>query len=140
MCLLYVEGQRFFDFVYTIAIFAEFDLVRSIYMAEDPSRCSDQETRTREFVRLLSLYEQELSGYIVSLVPNWADGDEIAQETKLRLWEQFERYDSAKDFGAWARTIAHFMVLAYRKRSKRTSARFSQQFIDLVRHPQSLCR
>ena len=101
-------------------------------MAENHSRRSDREAGTREFVRLLSLHEQELNGYIVSLVPNWADADEIAQETKLRLWEQFERYDPAKDFGVWARTIAYFLVLAYRKRSKRTSARFSDQFVDLV--------
>jgi RNA polymerase sigma-70 factor, ECF subfamily len=101
-------------------------------MAADPSIRADQDSRTAEFVRLLGLYEQELSGYIVSVVPNWADADEIAQETKLRLWEQFERYDPTKDFGAWARTIAYFMVLAYRKRSQRTSTRFSQQFIDLV--------
>lgn len=100
-------------------------------MAANPAR-PDHEARTAEFVRLLGLYEQELSGYIVSLVPNWADADEIAQETKLRLWEQFERYDPTKDFGAWARTIAYFMVMAYRKRSQRTSARFSQQFIELV--------
>lgn len=101
-------------------------------MAANHSIRSDQDSRTAEFVRLLGLHEQELSGYIVSVVPNWADADEIAQETKLRLWEQFEHYDPTKDFGAWARTIAYFMVLAYRKRAQRTSARFSQQFVDLV--------
>ena len=103
-------------------------------MSEESIKDLDRESRTREFVRLLSRHEQEVSGYIVSLVPNWADADEIAQETKLRLWEQFEQYDPAKDFGAWARTIAYFLVLAHRKRSSRTSARFSQQFIDLVAH------
>jgi RNA polymerase sigma-70 factor, ECF subfamily len=103
-------------------------------MTAAPAQRPDSDARTREFVRLLGQHEQELSGYIVSLVPNWTDADEIAQETKLRLWEQFERYDPAKDFGAWARTIAYFMVLAYRKRSQRASTRFSQQFVDLVSH------
>ena len=101
-------------------------------MANDFSRHSESDSRTSEFVRLLVLHEQELSCYIISLVPNWADADEIAQETKLRLWEQFEKYDSTKDFGAWARTIAYFLVMAYRKRSQRASARFSQEFVDLV--------
>jgi RNA polymerase sigma-70 factor, ECF subfamily len=101
-------------------------------MTPDLGGQSDHAARTREFVRLLGLHEQELGGYIVSLVPNWADADEIAQETRLRLWEQFERYDPTKDFGAWARTIAYFMVLAHRKRSQRTSARFSDRFIELV--------
>jgi RNA polymerase sigma-70 factor, ECF subfamily len=96
------------------------------------SKSSDCDARTREFVRLLGAHEQELSGYVVSLVPNWADADEVIQETKLRLWEQFERYDPTKDFGGWARAIAYFMVLAHRKRSQRASARFSQQFVDAV--------
>jgi RNA polymerase sigma-70 factor, ECF subfamily len=101
-------------------------------MSHGPVAFSDHEARTREFVRLLSVHEQELSGYVVSLVPNWADADEVIQETKLRLWEQFDQYDPAKSFGGWARAIAYFMVLAYRKRSQRTSARFSQQFVDAV--------
>ncbi len=101
-------------------------------MSADSSKFSDHEARTQEFVRLLSAHEQELSGYVVSLVPNWADADEVIQETKLRLWMQFDRYDPTKDFGGWARAIAYFMVLAYRKRSQRASARFSQQFVDVV--------
>ena len=101
-------------------------------MSADPSKSSEHETRTREFVRLLSAHDQELSGYVVSLVPNWADADEIIQETKLRLWEQFDQYDPTKDFGGWARAIAYFMMLAYRKQSQRVAARFSQQFVDVV--------
>jgi RNA polymerase sigma-70 factor (ECF subfamily) len=101
-------------------------------MANNNDEQPDPDARAREFVRLLGLHEQELVSYIVSLVPNWADADEIAQETRLRLWEQFDCYDPAKDFGAWARAIAHFMVLAYRKESQRAAARFSDRFVDLV--------
>lgn len=101
-------------------------------MSADSSNFSDHEARTREFVRLLSVHEQELSGYVFALVPNWTDADEVLQETKLRLWMQFDQYDPAKDFGAWARAVAYFMVLAQRKRSQRASARFSQQFVDVV--------
>lgn len=90
------------------------------------------EDRTREFVRLLSKHEQDLTGYIVSLVPNWSDADEIAQETKIKLWEQFEQYDPAKDFGGWARAIAYYQVLTYRKRQQRRIPSFSLEFIDLV--------
>src|SRR5665648_601860 len=101
-------------------------------MSADSSKFSDHEARTQEFVRLLGVHEQELSGYVISLVPNWADADEVIQETKLRLWTQFDQYDPTKDFGGWARAIAYFMVLAHRKRSQRASARFSQQFVDVV--------
>jgi RNA polymerase sigma-70 factor, ECF subfamily len=107
-------------------------------MPHDASKSSDHEAHAQEFVRLLGAHEQALSGYIISLVPNWADADEIAQDTKLRLWEQFAQYDRTKDFGTWARAIAFFMVMAYRKRSSRAAARLNQQFVDLVSREASL--
>jgi len=101
----------------------------------------EREARTQEFVRLLGECEQALSGYVVSLVPNWADAEEIVQETKLRLWTQFDQYDPAREFGVWARSIAYYLILAHRKRTQRASARFSQDFVDLVaREAESLER
>ena len=57
-------------------------------------------TVRREFLRLLGEHERRLRGFILALVPHWADADDIAQEVRLRLWEQFDDYDPAKDFGA----------------------------------------
>ena len=91
-------------------------------MAEDRS----------EFVRLLTRHERQVYAYILSLVPNWADADEILQETNMRLWDQFERFKTGTDFGAWARTVAHYQVLTFRKRIGRERVHFSQEFVDAV--------
>lgn len=88
--------------------------------------------RNRQFVALLAKHERGLSGYVLSLIPNWADADDVLQETKLRLWEQFDTYDPGKDFGVWARTIAHYQVLTHRKRSGRQSARFTDTYVELM--------
>jgi RNA polymerase sigma-70 factor (ECF subfamily) len=66
------------------------------------------------------------------LVPNWADAEDIAQEVKIRLWEQFSGYDPAKDFGAWARTIAYYQVLTYRQRLSRRRRLLSDRSLDAV--------
>jgi DNA-directed RNA polymerase specialized sigma24 family protein len=42
----------------------------------------------RQFIRLMTKHERLVYGYILSLVPNWADADEILQETNIRLWEE----------------------------------------------------
>ena len=74
-----------------------------------------------------------LKSYILTLVPNLADAEQIAQETSLRLWEQFDRYDpSLGDFSAWARTIAHFQVMTYRKKLSRERIVFSSALIDAL--------
>ena len=88
--------------------------------------------RTAEFVRLLAAHERRLSGYVVAMVPNWNDAEDIVQQTKLRLWEQFETYDRQKDFGTWACVIARYEVLAFRTRTVRSRVHFSQEFVDRV--------
>lgn len=92
----------------------------------------DLTARTAEFVRLLTQHERRVYGYILSLAPRWADADEILQETNVRLWAQFDRFEPGADFGAWACTIAHYQVLTFRKRTERERSHFSQQFVDLV--------
>ena len=93
---------------------------------------SEARTHTAEFVRLLAAHEHCLSRFVVALVPNWSDAEDIIQQTKLRLWEQYDNYDPNKSFGVWACVIARYEVLAYRTRSARSRVQFSQQFIERV--------
>jgi RNA polymerase sigma-70 factor, ECF subfamily len=77
--------------------------------------------RNRRFVESLGQHEQQLNAFVLALVPHWPDADEIVQQTRIRLWEQFDKYDPDKDFGAWARTIAYYQVLTHRKQAGRRS-------------------
>ncbi len=88
--------------------------------------------RATEFVRLLKQHDQRVSGFIFALVPDWSDAEDLIQETSVRLWEQFGDYRPGSDFGAWACTIARYMVLAYRKKMQRSRLQFSSDVFDLV--------
>lgn len=94
--------------------------------------------RQREFVRHLTRCERSLYGYIFSLVPNWNDADEILQETNIRLWEQFERYEPGTNFSGWAMTVAHYQVLTWCKRAKRSKLLFDLTLIEKLAAGQEL--
>jgi RNA polymerase sigma-70 factor, ECF subfamily len=96
------------------------------------SSTENSDDRTRQYLRLLAQHERRLRGFILALVPNWADAEDIAQEVKIRLWEQFDNYDPAKDFGAWACTIAHYQVLTYREKQSRRRHVISAKSLELV--------
>jgi RNA polymerase sigma-70 factor, ECF subfamily len=96
------------------------------------SESLNRDTRTEEFVRLFRLYDRHIYGYILSLLPNIADADEISQKTSLRLWEQFDQFDLSKDFGAWARAIAYYQVLAHRKTAGRQRVQFNSELLELL--------
>jgi RNA polymerase sigma-70 factor, ECF subfamily len=98
-------------------------------MASEPSPTNDHST---EFVRLLTQHDRGIMLFILSLVPNWTDAEEIQQETNVKLWQEFGKFRLESDFGAWARTIAWYEVLTYRERNRRQWLRTSPKFLESV--------
>lgn len=81
------------------------------------------------FVRLLTQHERIVYAYILRLVVNWNDADEILQETNIRLWEEFDRFEPGTNFRAWAIRVAHYQVLTWRKRRDRSRLVFDEAAI-----------
>lgn len=102
-------------------------------MSQEPETLPDHDARTREFLLLLGQHEPALRSYLFALAPQWADAQDLMQEVRLRLWDQFDEYDPARDFGAWSRAIAYYLALAHRERqTRRQSTYFSGKFFELV--------
>jgi RNA polymerase sigma-70 factor, ECF subfamily len=91
-----------------------------------------RELHNREFVRLLAEHERQLAGYVHTLVPLWQDAEDVLQNTKLRLWEQFGSFQLGTDFPAWAFTIAGYMVRTHRKHCQRQRVCFSDQVLERI--------
>ncbi len=88
--------------------------------------------RIDEFIRLLTSHELRIRGYILSLVPNWADSEEILQETFVILWRKFDNFRVGTNFFAWACKIARYEVMAYRRKKSRQKLIFNDEFIHQV--------
>jgi RNA polymerase sigma-70 factor (ECF subfamily) len=85
-----------------------------------------------QFVRLLTLHERRVYAFILSLIPNWADADEVQQETNVRLWNEFDKFTPGTDFGAWACAVARYQVMTFRKKRGREKVQFTDEFLDVV--------
>ena len=85
-----------------------------------------------KFVELLGAHERDLFGYIFSMTGNWDDSQEVMQRLRIRIWEQFSQYDPSRPFGAWARAIAYYLVLAFRKEKSRQREYFTERVIQLL--------
>ena len=55
----------------------------------------------------------------------------------MRLWEQFDKFEIGSNFGAWARTIAHYQVLTFRKRTGRERVHFGDAFLEAIAQEQA---
>lgn len=89
-------------------------------------------TRYDEFVDLFSRNARRIYGYIFTLLPRWADADDVFQETSRVLWQRFSEYRSGTNFFAWARQVARFQVLFFRQRQQRSRITFSGEFLEAV--------
>ena len=85
----------------------------------------------RDFVPLLTAQQARIHNYILSLVPNFNDADDILQDTTRLMWEKFDDFEAGTDFLAWGKKIAYFLVLEYyRKKKKDNAILFDQHLIS----------
>ncbi len=90
------------------------------------------DSRTKEFVSLLTRHSRRIYGFIRSLVPHQTDAEDLFQETSTTLWEQFDHFCLGTDFRAWAFQIAYYKVLNYRQRRARLPQLFDEDMIELL--------
>lgn len=82
------------------------------------------------FLKLITVHQPRIYGFIMSLVGNWNEADDIYQETSYVLWNKFNEFTPGTDFLRWALKIARFQTLSYIKKHKTQKASFSQSCIE----------
>ena len=91
-----------------------------------------KEIKSVQFFRLYNGAQKRVYSYLLMLVHNHNDAEDLLQETASVLWEQFHKFDNQGSFAAWAVGIARNKALDF-LRSKRTSRPlFDDDFYDGV--------
>ena len=82
------------------------------------------------FVEHLTDQQRDLYAYIMTLLPRVQDADDVLQETNRILWTKRNDFREGTSFRAWACCIAHYQVLAHRKRQRREFRRLSFDLVE----------
>lgn len=101
-------------------------------MTDSKDKKNDLLKEKAPFVKLLTANHARIYAYIISLVPNDSDADDIMQETASLMWENFSKFEPGTNFVSWAVTIAKFQILNYRKRHKQSRTFLSDKAYDLL--------
>jgi RNA polymerase sigma-70 factor (ECF subfamily) len=86
--------------------------------------------KSKLFLRLFLQNQRRLYAYIMTLLPNRADADDVLQETSLVMWDKFDAAAPPAEFLAWGRRVAYHKVLDFYKKTNRAQARLSRVFVD----------
>ena len=93
---------------------------------------NDTDALHGQFLDHFSKEARRIYGYILTLLPNWADADDVFQDTNRVLWEKFPEFEPGTDFFAWSMRVAQYQVMNYRQKQQRSKLVFSEDFIQTV--------
>ncbi len=89
-------------------------------------------SRTNEFLRLLMANQKRIYAFILGMVPNHEDADDLFQETVLVMWSKFDTFARGTSFTAWGMTVARYQILSARKRYSQRCLLFSENALELL--------
>ena len=84
------------------------------------------------FISLLSRHERRLSVYVMMLVANQSDAEDILQQAKMVMWRSFDQFREGTNFGAWSRKVALNQIMTFRKRQKRDLLYLSNELLEMI--------
>ena len=74
------------------------------------------------FETLFRQYQSEVYGWIVRIVRDPAEAEELTVDTFWRIWRAHARFDSHREFGPWARSVATHVAVDALKKHRRDAA------------------
>ena len=84
----------------------------------------------KAFIGLLVPNQTRIQAFILTLVPNVTDAEDIYQEAISMMWDKIETFEMGTDFVAWAVTIAKFKVLEFRAKQKKSKLQFTDKIYE----------
>jgi len=98
----------------------------------DSSHPLSAEERQEEFVRLLNGAHGLLLRYVMSLLGNRHDAEDVLQRASVVMWRRFETFESGTDFVAWATTVAFYEVRNFQRVSGRCRLLFDDELMQTL--------
>jgi RNA polymerase sigma-70 factor (ECF subfamily) len=74
---------------------------------------------TPEFITLLTGSQSRLYAYVLSLVGDRQQAQDVMQETNIVLWRKAGQFRAGTNFGAWMLKVAYYQVMEHRRKLNR---------------------
>lgn len=89
-----------------------------------------KELSSEDFAALYSGCHLDLLRYVLTLLPDRHQAEDIVQEVARLLWQKRGQYDPSRPFVVWARGFAHFEVLKVLRRQSVRGKYFSETLVE----------
>jgi RNA polymerase sigma-70 factor (ECF subfamily) len=76
--------------------------------------------------------ERRIYNFILSLVGNYNDADDLMQETAVVMLDRFDEFERGSNFAAWGMRVARYKILNFRKRQGKKFRLFSSEAFEKI--------
>ena len=89
-------------------------------------------TRHEEFVSLFVRHEAAVFSFVLSMVQNTADAEDVVQRASITMWRCFDQYQSGTNFRNWAFQVAKNAALNHLTKVRRDRHVFGEKLVALL--------
>ena len=76
--------------------------------------------------------QRQIHVYILMMVHNNQEAEDLMQETAIILWEKFSEYQPGKSFSSWGIGIARNVILNHRRKQERRRQLFDEKIYQYL--------
>ena len=69
--------------------------------------------------------QKRIYAFILGMVPNYQDAEDLFQETILVMWSKFDQFQRGTSFASWGATVAKYQILNARRRKTAQNLQFN---------------
>jgi RNA polymerase sigma-70 factor (ECF subfamily) len=100
---------------------------------ENPTGQGKQsESNNEEFVRLLLIYQKRVYGFILTMIPNYTDAEDVFQQVVMVMCRRFSEFEPGTSFIAWAIQVARYEMYNVLKIKRRSFIHFSSDTMETL--------
>ncbi|MDA7598162.1 sigma-70 family RNA polymerase sigma factor [bacterium] len=89
-------------------------------------------SRHEEFVSLYVRHEPAIFSFVLGMVRNTADAEDVVQRASLTMWRCLDQYEVGTNFRNWALQVAKNAALNHLTKVRRDRHVFSENLVELL--------
>jgi RNA polymerase sigma-70 factor (ECF subfamily) len=89
-------------------------------------------SKTNVFLQLLMANHKRIYAFILGMVPNYQDAEDLFQETILVMWSKFDQFQQGTSFASWGATVAKYQILNARRKKTIKNLQFSPHIQKMI--------
>jgi RNA polymerase sigma-70 factor (ECF subfamily) len=92
-----------------------------------------QQYEAREqFVALFVRHEAAVHSFVLTLLPDLVDAEDVVQQASITMWRKFDQYTPGTSFRNWAFQIAKYTAMNHITKTRRDRHRFEAGLLEAL--------